>query len=109
MSELKNALSGMADHDLAEWLESFRQWRSFQTMHRPGCDDAGSVKFLHRDYVDWCTSCDEIPATLPTFEKLLLADGWQIVNGFVLGLFLKADLWALERPNLQGEGVTSWH
>jgi len=96
----------MADHDPAEWVEAFRQWRSFQSIHRPGYDDAGSLKILHSDYVAWCESCDEIPATLATFEKLIVADGWQLMNGFVLGLFLKADLWALDRIDHFRKGVT---
>jgi hypothetical protein len=106
-SKPENTARGMADHNPNEWVETYRLWRSAQTVHRPGYDDAGAVKFLHLDFCEWCAACDEVPCNYAAFEELLRLDGWTIQNGFALGLFLKADAWGLEGKYSTGKEGSS--
>ena len=87
----------MADLDDPElWRDDFLRWMRERCMHREGCEDWGGMGCLHRDFVEWSISVGELPATQEVFIMLLQADGWQIRNNMVSGLFLKEDLWALE-------------
>lgn len=75
-------------------------WKDERCMHREGCDDAGGLRVLERDFIDWCR---ETGTPIPRSELFTLALrelGHKIENvagvDMVAGVFLKADAWVLE-------------
>ena len=82
--------------DREAWREDFERWMRERCMHREGHEDWGGIGALWRDFVEWSTANNELPATQEVFIGLLTTDGWQIRNNMVCGLFLREDLWALE-------------
>jgi hypothetical protein len=64
--------------------------------HREGKDDWGGVGVMHVDFCEWTVNHESVPCTRETFETLLRDAGFFVVNGMARGLFLRADLWAIE-------------
>jgi hypothetical protein len=76
----------------AAYEEAFHQWMQERCVFR---DRAwGGVGALHRDYAIWCDhGCQDVPAGLPTFEKLLREEGFVVTeHRVVYGLLLAEDL-----------------
>lgn len=89
-----NANPSIDAHDPSAWTDAFHQWTQLHCLHRAGYDDWGGVGALHVEFSEWAVVSGSVPCTRRTFEALLCLAGYRVENGMVLGLVLKADMWA---------------
>jgi hypothetical protein len=99
--------SGMAHHDHEAWSGDFAIWMKERCVHREGRDDRGGIGVMLLDFAEWAMTHDSVPCTRQTFETLLLDAGFLVANGMACGLFLKADLWAIEPQEISKQSQSS--
>jgi hypothetical protein len=75
----------------------FPLWVQERCMTRAGFDDWGGLKTLRNDFHQWCEQAGVPPITDEWFDRMLTAHGYRVERGMVSGLFLAADMWALEK------------
>lgn len=83
-------------HDPRAWAEDFQRWALARCVYRDRC--FGGIGALHTDFCEWAIVSESVPCQRRTFEVLLTESGFLLAEGLVSGLFLTADLWALEPP-----------
>jgi hypothetical protein len=77
------------------WRADFDRWVSERCIHREGRDDWGGIGGLWVDFCEWVVSCDSVPCTRQTFERLLDDAGFRCSEGMVSGMILRADFEAV--------------
>lgn len=82
--------ANLSADDPTAWQSAFERWILAHCVLRDGC--AGGVACLHLHFAEWCIRHSDVcPCTRPTFELLLTGEGFELTDGLVRGVILKAD------------------